>query len=254
MPIPKKIHYCWFGGAEKPPLVQNCIASWKTHLPEYEIIEWNESNFEISSHPFADFMHKNRKWAFLSDYVRMWAVYNYGGIYLDSDCEVKASLNKFLECDAFTGFERFFTSIKPFTACFGASPKHPWVDRCLNYYMNVDLNDSKAAFTTNTEIVSEIITNEFNAKVRDKKQSLKNGLILYPSYVLCTPNFWHKAFVIHHFNGSWTANHGKCPPLRVRIIELLIKGTPSRLHPIQFMAMKFWTKIKSNQHHNANKE
>ena len=92
--IPKIIHYCWFGKNEKPDIVIKCIDSWKKILNEYEIIEWNEKNFKIDSNKFVKQAYDSKKFAFVSDYVRVYALYNYGGIYLDTDVEVFKSLDE----------------------------------------------------------------------------------------------------------------------------------------------------------------
>lgn len=83
--IPKKIHYVWVGGKEKPKNIRKCMKSWKKHLKDYEIIEWNENNFDINSHPFVKAAYNAKKWAFVSDYIRAYVIYNEGGIYLDTD-------------------------------------------------------------------------------------------------------------------------------------------------------------------------
>ena len=83
--IPKKIHYCWFGRGEKSKLTERCIKSWKKYCVDYEIIEWNEDNFDINIHPYTKYCYENKKWAFLSDYVRLWVVEKYGGLYFDTD-------------------------------------------------------------------------------------------------------------------------------------------------------------------------
>ena len=103
--IPKVIHYCWFGEAEKPKIVQECIKSWNTHLSDYEIIEWNESNFDIQSHAFTKAAYEIGNYAFVSDYVRVYALYHHGGIYLDTDTQIFKSLTPFLTEDSFWGFE-----------------------------------------------------------------------------------------------------------------------------------------------------
>ena len=86
--IPKVIHYCWFGKNPKPPLIQKCMDSWKQVLPEYEIIEWNEDNFDVAENQYAKEAYENKKWAFVTDYVRLKVLYEHGGIYLDSDVEI----------------------------------------------------------------------------------------------------------------------------------------------------------------------
>lgn len=103
--IPKKIHYCWFGYGEKTKLVQKCIASWKKYCPDYEIIEWNETNFDIEKNAYTKMCYKEKKYAFLTDYIRLFVVAKYGGIYLDTDVEVIRSLDDLLENPAFFGFE-----------------------------------------------------------------------------------------------------------------------------------------------------
>ena len=103
--IPKKIHYCWFGYGEKNKLVQKCIASWKKYCPDYEIIEWNENNFNIEKNAYTKMCYKEKKYAFLTDYIRLLVVAKYGGIYLDTDVEVIRSIDDLLENPAFFGFE-----------------------------------------------------------------------------------------------------------------------------------------------------
>lgn len=103
--IPKRIHYCWFGYGEKPKLVERCIKSWYKYCPDYEIIEWNESNVDIHENPYMEMCYKNRKYAFLADYVRLVIVEKYGGIYLDTDVELLSSLDKLLVNQGYIGFE-----------------------------------------------------------------------------------------------------------------------------------------------------
>lgn len=103
--IPKKIHYCWFGRGEKPKLAQKCIASWKKYCPDFEIIEWNEDNFDVNLNGYTRMCYEQKKYAFLSDYVRLVVVEEYGGIYLDTDVEVVASVDKLLVHNAFYCFE-----------------------------------------------------------------------------------------------------------------------------------------------------
>ncbi len=103
--IPKRIHYCWFGRGAKPELAQKCIASWKKYCPDYEIIEWNEDNFDINKNAYTAMCYKEKKYAFLSDYVRLLVVAEHGGLYFDTDVELLRSPDKMLESEAFFGFE-----------------------------------------------------------------------------------------------------------------------------------------------------
>lgn len=103
--IPKKIHYCWFGKAEKPKLAKKCIASWKKYCPTYEIIEWNEENFDVNCNAYTRMCFEQKKWAFLSDYVRLVVVNQNGGLYFDTDVELLRNLDFLLDNESFWGFE-----------------------------------------------------------------------------------------------------------------------------------------------------
>ena len=103
--IPKKIHYCWFGGNPLPPLAVKCIESWKKYLPDYEIKEWNESNFDLNYNDYVREAYEAKKWAFITDVVRLYAMVTEGGIYMDTDVEVLKPLDELLQYDAVSGFE-----------------------------------------------------------------------------------------------------------------------------------------------------
>lgn len=103
--IPKIVHYVWLGHGEKSDKIKTCIESWHKYLPDYEIIEWNEDNFDINYNDFTKQSYELKQYAFTSDVVRLWALYNYGGIYLDTDVLVYKPLDEFLSEPAFTGFE-----------------------------------------------------------------------------------------------------------------------------------------------------
>ena len=103
--IPKLIHYCWFGRGEKPKLAKKCIESWEKYCPDYQIIEWNEDNFDVNQYEYTKYMYEHKNYAFLSDFVRLKVVYENGGIYLDTDVEVIKPINEIIENGAFVGFE-----------------------------------------------------------------------------------------------------------------------------------------------------
>ena len=103
--IPKKIHYCWFGKGEKPKLVKDCIDSWKKNCHDYEIIEWNEDNFDININAYVKEAYECKKYAFVTDFVRLFVLKKYGGVYMDTDVEVIKSLDGFLKHHAFSSFE-----------------------------------------------------------------------------------------------------------------------------------------------------
>ncbi|GHU81312.1 glycosyl transferase [Clostridia bacterium] len=101
----KVIHYCWFGGNPLPDSAKKCIASWGKYFPDYEIKEWNESNFDINANEYTKQAHEAKKYAFVSDYARMWILYTYGGLYFDTDVEVIKPFDDILEKGSFMGFE-----------------------------------------------------------------------------------------------------------------------------------------------------
>lgn len=130
--IPRKIHYCWFGGKEKPKKAQKCIASWKKYCPNYEIIEWNEHNFDIYLNGYTKMCYEEKKYAFLSDYARLVIIKEQGGIYFDTDVEVIRNIDELLMQEAFYGFEN-----EAFVATglgFGAVPGHESVRLLLAAY------------------------------------------------------------------------------------------------------------------------
>lgn len=137
--IPKKIHYCWFGKGKKSNLIEKCIASWKKYCPDYEIIEWNEENFNIDNCEYTRFCYDNKKWAYLSDYVRLWAVENYGGLYFDTDVELIKSPNTLLTNNAFFCFEgkQFITT----GLGFGSIERHWAVTKMANAYREKKIDE-----------------------------------------------------------------------------------------------------------------
>ncbi len=133
--IPKKIHYCWFGPGSKPPKALQCIDSWQKYAPDYELVEWNEDAFDVLLNAYTAFCYDIGKFAFLSDYVRLWAVYQQGGIYFDTDVELLKSPDFLLQDGCFIGFES--KNYVNTGAGFGAEPGHPAVKAMLDQYDTV---------------------------------------------------------------------------------------------------------------------
>lgn len=207
--IPKIIHYCWFGKAKKPYLVRRCLHSWKKHLPDYQIIEWNEENFDINYYTFAKQAYLHKKYAFVSDVVRLHVLENYGGIYMDTDIEITKHLDKFLKNSAFSGFENN-SFIQ--TALIGAVPKHPWISNLLETYRNREFITPSGGLdlTPNTRIFTEVSINEYGLITGNQEQVMKDYIHIYPSDYFC-PKSWEtkkikitaNTHAIHHFDGSW---------------------------------------------------
>ena len=130
--IPKKIHYCWFGRNEKPKLAKKCIESWRKFCPDFEIIEWNEDNFDVNMNVYTRYCYENKKWAYLSDFARLYVVAENGGIYFDTDVELVKPLDVLLGFEAFYGFET-----EKYVATglgFGAEKNHPTIISMVEEY------------------------------------------------------------------------------------------------------------------------
>ena len=195
--IPKKIHYVWVGGNEKNNTIKQCMKTWGKHLEGYEVIEWNENNFDIDSHPFVKAAYKAKKWAYVSDYIRAYVIYKYGGIYLDTDILVLDNFDRFLNNRAFVGFEN---PQYPFTAVFGAEPGHPLVKDMIEYYDRLD--EYTFDFEKNNTIsVSDLLIKKYHCKVGNKFQILDEDIAVYPDTVLCNPS--ENSISIHVFTGTW---------------------------------------------------
>ena len=204
---------------EKSKDIKRCMKTWEKHLDGYRIIEWNESNFDVSSNKFVKQAYDQKKWAYVSDYIRAFVVYKYGGIYIDTDVVVLDDLTQFLDNKAFVGFEN---SSYPFTAVFGAEAEHPLVKDMLDYYNDVDfifdIKDQLAK--VNSKTVSDIIVKKYHCIVNNKEQLLETGLKVYPDYILCNPSYESSA--IHIFTGTWMEGKKEITRRLIKWIKLHI--------------------------------
>ncbi|MEQ5729666.1 glycosyltransferase family 32 protein [Providencia alcalifaciens] len=210
--IPKIIHFCWFGRSEYDSLINKCMESWHLHCPEYKIIKWDEDNFDVEHNLFVSQAYKNKKFAFVSDYVRLYALKNFGGIYLDTDVEIIGNINSFLSNKAFTGFE---DNDKLTTSIIGCEKGHSWIIKILEYYNDREfiLNDGSFDMKPNTEIITEITNKYFKYNgLYDSNTTLSYDDLLkvYPwhyfspkSHVDGIIRKSNETVTIHHFNGSW---------------------------------------------------
>ena len=208
--IPKIIHYCWFGNNEKPDLIKKCIASWKKYLPDYELKEWNDKDLADCENQYVKEACKEKKWAFVSDYFRLYALYNYGGIYLDTDNEIFKSLDVFLDLDFFTSYQEYKTPPKPFTALFGAKKGCKIVKELLSEYDNLSFYDENGdiSFYTNTDRVEAYFMRKYNIAPPynpNQKIELEKNVIIFPSTYFCKYDE-DISYAVHHFNGSWVPN------------------------------------------------
>ena len=213
MSIPKIIHYCWFGPKEIPEMEKACIESWSKILPEYKIMFWNEKNFNISEIPYVKEAYENKKFAFVSDYVRMHALYTFGGVYFDTDVEVIKTLDSFLDNKAFIGFENR-TMVG--TGIIGAEKNSSLFKKMLDYYNEHHFVDSNGNIdtTTNVQIITRILTEQV-FEPRNSEQNLPE-IHIYERDIFCpkkmddgTFSVTIRSVTIHKFAGSWLTEREK---------------------------------------------
>ena len=178
--IPKKIHYCWFGRGEKPKLERRCIESWRNYCPDYEVIAWNEDNFDFDVTTYTKYCYEKKKWAFLSDYVRLWVVEKYGGIYFDTDVEVIKSFDELLSYEAFYGFEN-----EEYVASglgFGAISHHPTIKAMLDEYEQLS-KDSENMQMVGCPILNTKAVIPFGLELTGETQVIAGAHILSKDYL-----------------------------------------------------------------------
>lgn len=211
--IPKVIHYCWFGRAPLPSLASKCINSWKKYLSDYELRLWNEDNFNIYQVPYVKEAYDARKYAFITDYVRLFVLYHHGGIYMDTDVEVLKSLDDLLHLPGFSGFE---SDTEVPTGIMACEKNNEWAKEQLDYYnlKHFIKADGTTDLTSNVQIISASMeANGFN--LHNSYQVYKNCMHIYPKDYFCpksrtgiitiTPN----TYCIHHFAASWDTRYLK---------------------------------------------
>lgn len=213
--IPKKIHYVWVGGNPKSKEIKKCIATWKKHFKDYEIIEWNEDNFDLHENKYIEQAYQAKKWAFVSDYIRAKVIYEQGGIYLDTDVLAVNDLDDLLKDKAFIGFEN---KQDISAAIFGAQAGHPWIKDILDYYKdrNFTFDKKNQLAGVNTLFVSDILKEKYYLKPNNQEQWLNYGIHIYPDGVLCNPS--KDSRTIHLFTGTWMEGD---KPLKRKIVTTL---------------------------------
>lgn len=202
MAIPKLIHYCWFGRGEKSELIKKCIKSWSL-LEGYKIIEWNEDNFDIESHPFVGKAYKNKKYAFVSDYVRLRALYEYGGVYLDTDVEIKKDIRIFLENEFFIGF--MYDCVLG-TALIGSNKNNSIISDLLSKYDRLELDDNP-----NNNIITQYFIDKFpKFRLNNRLQIVDEKVVIYPKEYFERPTFNKKIdYSEHYYTSTWKAKNNK---------------------------------------------
>lgn len=242
MAIPKMVHYCWFGGKEKPEDVKKCIESWKQFLSDYQLMEWNEDNFDIERLQYTREAYTAGKYAFVSDVARIEALYQYGGFYMDTDVEVLKSFNPLLEAQCILGMEE-----KEYVATsFMAFEKgHPLVKEFLNLYEQLSFLDKKGQIIAGTNVAKLTKMLKEKGFVQENHyQKLENGIQIYPKeffspydYINCHYNITENSYCVHYFAVSWMSKKEQVKKeIKKRIVKIL---GPEKMNEIR---EKLWKK------------
>ncbi len=235
--IPKKIHYCWLSEDTLPLNLKECINSWKEIMPEYEIVHWDKNRFNIKSIDFVNEAYAVKKWAFASDYIRLYALYTEGGIYLDVDVLVNKKFDEFLNYDFFTSVEYHPSIIEKANtkqylyedgrlkdnskqikgigiqaAVLGSIKGHPFLKECMDYYTNKYFINNNGTFNDDIlapNIYAKIAQN-YGFKYIDQSQYLRSNILILESDVFATkPNLaTSNSYAIHCCAGSWKDKKG----------------------------------------------
>ncbi len=213
--IPHIIHFFWFGGANKPDSVMKCIASWEKFCPDFEIREWNEDNYDIHKHPFMEKAYTDKKWAFVSDYARLDVLYQFGGIYLDTDVEVLKDLSPLCVHAGYFGFEANDKVADGLG--FGFSAGHPVLKEMMDSYDGLD------EYIESPRLRTEVLIRH-GLKLDGSMQELED-IYVYPSDYFSPKDYrtgrtviTENTFSIHHYDSSWKGKSAKKYTVLMRIL------------------------------------
>lgn len=224
----KVLHYCWFGRGDLPAVVQKCMETWKVQCPDYRVVRWDEDSFDITSHPYVKHAYEARKFAFVSDYVRLWALVEHGGIYLDTDVEVLKPLDDLLELPAFSGFER--PDVVP-TAIMGSEKGHHAMVDLLHYYDGRSFLDERGQpdLTPNVVPITDYYVS--HGLVLNNTFQVVQDTTFYPKSVFCPKDYGTgkielapESRTIHHFAGSWLTPKARVSMRAYRFLARLVPG------------------------------
>lgn len=224
--IDKVIHYCWFGGNPIPDDLQKCIDSWSIMCPDYRIVRWDETNYDVHKNKYMSDAYKEKKWSFVSDYARIDIIHQQGGIYLDTDVELVKSLDSLLQYDMFCGFESRddlmdkhgidYEEAVNFGLGYGAVKGHPILKALLDYYDTLNFYNSDGTLNlVACPVYQTKIMKQYGLKANRKKQVFDNCLVLPSDYLSPKSYLTGKITItentigIHHFKVSWTDEAGR---------------------------------------------
>ena len=238
--IPKIIHYCWFGGKPLPKLAQRCIASWKKYLPDYEIKEWNESNFDVHCIPYCSEAYKARKYAFVSDYARFKILYEEGGLYFDTDVEIIRNMDHIIARGPFMGRERIIgpnmgdsAGVAPGLGLgvnpglgLGVNPGLGLYKELLDLYGKLTFLNADGSLNIKTVVdyTTEVLEQHGYDPALEEQQVA--GIWIYPKEYFCPFDKKRRLVItertvsIHHYAGTWISRRLR---LKKRVVDLIGK-------------------------------
>lgn len=249
--IPKKIHYCWFGEKDLPDDYKKNIETWKKYMPTYEIIEWNEKNYDCNKNEYTKAMLKEKKWAFLTDYVRLDIIYNYGGIYLDTDVEVIKSFDDLLINDAFMGLE--YENYVNTGIGFGAIKGNEEIKKNKEKYENLEIYKNGELNLINCPNITTGILKEDGAKLDGKIENIK-GVTIYPTEYFCPMNYstgeikiTPNTYSIHKYSMSWGSFYRRKKIIIERkLLRYFNEKVSKTIVRIILFPFSFYEKLESN--------
>ena len=225
--IPKVIHYCWFGRNPLPKAARKCIASWQKFFPDYEIKEWNEDNFNVNIIPFTQEAYSVKKYAYVSDYARLWVLYNYGGIYFDTDVEIIKDMTLIVNKAPFMGIEKNTTNINLAVALglgFSSNKGNKILCDVMNYYEKEHYITEKGINQITIVPITTNILIKYGFNCKNEIQQVGDFLI-YPYEYFCPIEYplgrleiTSKTVSIHHYTESWLSLSDK---IKMRLFALL---------------------------------
>lgn len=211
--IPKIIHYVWVGNNEKPEIVLKCIESWKKYCPDFEIIEWNNDSLKEIDNKYVSQAFECKKWVFVSDYLRLYALKNFGGFYFDTDLEITNKINEFADKNFVLGLEEFNGKIAPAAGIIGAAKDNKIISDLLIEYENIEfIKNGKMNLTTIVTRITKYLQNTYDIKINkktDEEIKIDENTVIYPIYYFYKKQENKVNYSVHHYMGSWVDGYSR---------------------------------------------
>ena len=209
--IPKILHYVWVGNNEKPPKVVKCVESWYKYCKDWLIVEWNDFSLGNINNTYIDEAYRTRKWAFVGDYLRIYALAMYGGVYVDADVELLKPIDSFLNVSFFLGRENYYGYFNAGPHLMGAVPHTAILTDILSEYTTAHFldKDGKPNYYVLPDRFKRYFKRHYDFKIVDRPNETtiltteNESMYIYPWWYFCKPLKGEEAWAIHHFHGSW---------------------------------------------------